>query len=104
MKNLQKLALGLTVGAMAIGFSAFKSDVKVNRFATVYYQLSNGLYSKTPPPAGEECEEINPNPCTLTFPNTIGNGVYNTFEYSDVDDVILIGGEPVESEEDGVWQ
>jgi len=37
MKNFQKLALGLLVGALAIGFSAFTSSEKANNFVAKYY-------------------------------------------------------------------
>lgn len=41
MKNFQKLVLGLLVGAMAIGFSAFTNAPKKANFATRYW-TNNG--------------------------------------------------------------
>lgn len=41
MKNLQKLALGLLIGALAIGFSAFTSPKRVNSNFYVYTSSSH---------------------------------------------------------------
>lgn len=73
MKNLHKLALGLLVGAMAIGFSAFTTanSVKSNFFAVTYYQHANGIYSKVLP--ANECGDESANPCNISYvtdPNT----------------------------------
>lgn len=40
MNNLKKLALGLLVGAIAIGFSAFKSSEKAKFAQEVFYNIS----------------------------------------------------------------
>ncbi|RQO74518.1 hypothetical protein DBR43_03765 [Pedobacter sp. KBW06] len=49
MNNLKKLALGLSVGAMAIGFSAFKSTVNANaKFAQQKFYNTTGTQSTDP--------------------------------------------------------
>lgn len=40
MNNLKKLALGLLVSAMAIGFSAFKTSEKAKFAQEVFYNIS----------------------------------------------------------------
>jgi hypothetical protein len=54
MNNIKKIALGLLVGAMAIGFSAFTNASAKTNFATRYW-TNNGtnyvLLSGTPNPA-----------------------------------------------------
>ncbi|WDF77072.1 DUF6520 family protein [Mucilaginibacter sp. KACC 22773] len=79
MKNLKKIAFGLLVGAMAIGFSSFTTLNAVKRskfFAVTYYQHANGIYSKVLP--ANECGDESTNPCNISYvtdPNT-------TFTYS----------------------
>lgn len=49
MKNLKKLALGLLVGAMAIGFSAFKSSADNNaKLAQEVFYSKTGIQSTNP--------------------------------------------------------
>ncbi|WP_316753294.1 hypothetical protein [Pedobacter gandavensis] len=49
MNNLKKLALGLSVGAMAIGFSAFKSSENANaKFAPQKFYNTTGVQSNDP--------------------------------------------------------
>jgi len=104
MKNLQKFAVALLVGIMAIGFSAFKSTTSKKMFATQYYQISPGVYSKTAPPSSEECVE-DQNPCTLQFPNNIPAGQFDTFNYNtQLGAVTSVGGSPTPSDTEGVWQ
>lgn len=43
MKNFQKLVLGLIIGVMAIGFSAFTNAPKKSNYATYYYGYSLSL-------------------------------------------------------------
>ncbi|RLJ77368.1 hypothetical protein [Pedobacter alluvionis] len=67
MKNLQKFAVALLVGIMAIGFSAFKaSDKKVSgQFAEkTYYRV--GANYVFPEPAGS-CETLDNISCSITF-------------------------------------
>jgi len=80
MKNLQKIAVALLVGIMAIGFSAFKSSPKKNtKFATYYYTLirtspTTYVYDKF----GETAPDLEPcttgpsNVCVISYPSDQG--------------------------------
>lgn len=72
MKNFQKLALGLIVGAMAIGFSAFKSSENANsKFAQQKFFNTTGIQSNNPldyqyrPDGG--CESLPAAACSATW-------------------------------------
>lgn len=69
MKNFQKIALGLLVGIMAIGFSAFKSTVNANtKFAQqtkIYYHVGDE-YVLTPP-EDTSCAPDDNIKCRLTY-------------------------------------
>lgn len=41
MKNLKKLALGLLVAVLAVGFSAFKDTAKNTKLTTIYYGFND---------------------------------------------------------------
>lgn len=72
MNNLKKLALGLSVGAMAIGFSAFKSTVNANgKLAQQTFYNTTGVQSTDPldyqyrPDGG--CESLPAAACSATW-------------------------------------
>lgn len=67
--NIKKIALSLLVVGLAIGAQSFKNAE--NKFSTVYYQTSEGYYTKTPP-SGSFCNtSVNTNPCQIEFSNTL---------------------------------
>lgn len=82
MKNFQKLAMGMLVATLAIGFSAFK---EAKPFATIYYQLSPGQYSSNPG-AGVGCVTTTANPCTINFSPALPTEV-TSFNYSEVEEL-----------------
>lgn len=66
MKNFKQIALGLLVGAMAIGFSSFTTAKKFT--SVTYYQLSQDNYTKLTSPTGN-CDPLQskPHACTITY-------------------------------------
>lgn len=82
MKNFQKLAMGMLVAALAIGFSAFK---EAKPFATTYYQVSPGMYSSNPG-AGVTCRNTSSNPCTLIFDNNIEQESFNINDLEQIEE------------------
>lgn len=77
MKNFQKLALGLIVAVMAIGFSAFTADFKkATKFATITYTYNNSTSSGARIPGnwtlvtegdGGNCGTPGTVPCKVSF-------------------------------------
>lgn len=71
MKNFQKIALGLMVALMAIGFSAFKSSNESNKIReTVYFTTTPTTINGDPAwnlgTSDPECEGGS-NPCQVTY-------------------------------------
>jgi hypothetical protein len=88
MKNFKKIALGLMVGAVALGFSAFTNAPVKAEFTTRFW-VNDGtnynLLSGTPDPA-DDCTAVSAQPeCAVessdgTIPNTFSNS--NPLHYS----------------------
>lgn len=64
MNNIKKLAMGILVAVLAVGFSAFKGESK--RVSATYYQTSSNLYEKLISPTGD-CTTEEENPCSIFY-------------------------------------
>jgi len=80
MKKFQKIALGLMVGAMAIGFSAFTNAQKKHNFTTKYWTNDGTNYqvltSGVPDPADHCGGTSSTAECAVESTNT---SIPNTF-------------------------
>jgi hypothetical protein len=100
MKNFKKLALGLSVGAMAIGFSAFKSSENANaKFAQQKFYNTSGVQSTNPqdyeyrPDGG--CESLPAAACSAVwnYSGTLSEGDHpNGSRVSSTDDIGTYNG------------
>ena len=76
MKNFRKIALALSVGVMAIGFSAFTSaSAKKANFNPVYYGLNHAgtLYTKAMSDPSLGCNDDSKlDDCTISYPTSQG--------------------------------
>lgn len=79
MKNIKKIALALTVATFALGFSAFKTAEKENRFSKIYYQMNNGKYTSDPE-LGICSPSTAIHPCTLNY--TDSTPIAEDFDYA----------------------
>ncbi len=79
MKNFQKLALGILVGALAIGFSAFTGTTKAEKTtASVFYILtSSNQYQKYTggQPSEDGCEDTANHNCVIGFDSDQGSTI-----------------------------
>lgn len=77
MKNFRKIALALTVGVLAIGFSAFTSASSKNaKFNPVYYGLNQAgtLYTKAMSDPSIHCnDDTDLDDCAISYPIAHGN-------------------------------
>jgi hypothetical protein len=78
MKNVKQIALGLIVGAMAIGLSSYTTAKKFT--AVTFYQLTRDNYTKLTSPSGN-CDNLQPvtHACTITYATDPG---VSSFTYS----------------------
>lgn len=67
MKNFKQIALGLMVGAMAIGFSAFTNAPVKHNFATRYWvnDGSGNYVLLSTPPDLTKCRNTSPVECAV---------------------------------------
>lgn len=77
MKNVKQIALGLMVGAMAIGFSAFTNASNGNhsKFAKTFYGLNHAgtTYTRAPSNPSDECTTLSTIPnCVISYPSDQG--------------------------------
>jgi len=76
MKNFKKIALGLMVGALAIGFSAFSTaSSKSAKFSTFYYGLNEAgtIYARSLTDPSANCTaQSNLDDCTISYPTNKG--------------------------------
>lgn len=72
MNNFKKVALGLAIAGLAVGFSAFRTaEKKADALANTYYILtSNTNYQKvsgSEMPSLERCQDSAQHPCVISF-------------------------------------
>lgn len=76
MKNFKKIAFGLLVGAMALGFSAFTvASNNHAKFSTVFYGLNEAgtTYTRAlSDPSGDCNAQSNLPNCTISYPTDKG--------------------------------
>jgi len=75
MKNFKKIALGLLVGTMAIGFSAFTNAKPAkSKFATFYYGLNKAgdTYTRTTVNPVASCHSASLPDCVISYTSDKG--------------------------------
>tara|TARA_R110002033_G_scaffold36621_1_gene75230 strand:- start:5423 stop:5728 length:306 start_codon:yes stop_codon:yes gene_type:complete len=80
MKNFQKLAMGMLVAALAIGFSAFTGTTKTEKTtASVFYILTSSnqyqRYTGGGQPSEDGCEDIADHNCVIGFDSDQGSTI-----------------------------
>lgn len=76
MKNFQKLAMGMLVAVLAIGFSAFRASENVA--SVTFYQLSPDNYTKITNPEGFcDPNQVVDHGCKIIYANDPGVSSFN---------------------------
>lgn len=101
MNNFKKVALGLAVAGLAVGFSAFRTaEQKKESLANFYYVLSApGVYTKAPGssmPSTDNCSEEAVHSCIISFETDQGTNPLNANS--------LPAPTNFQSSERGIWQ
>ncbi|THF53002.1 hypothetical protein E6C50_01990 [Flavobacterium supellecticarium] len=101
MNNFKKVALGLAISGLAVGFSAFRTaEQKKESLANFYYVLTSpGIYTKAPGssmPDLERCANEVPHPCVISFASDQGSNPLNANS--------LPATPNYQSSEKGLWQ
>ncbi|MEJ2901680.1 DUF6520 family protein [Pedobacter panaciterrae] len=86
MKNLQKIAVALLVGIMAIGFTAFTNASTKRVPSWVYVQTDADLYTRISFSTYDEsnCQNSSTRECSFTQPESDGSNHGPTLSYSQV--------------------
>lgn len=101
MNQFKKVALGLAVAGLAVGFSAFKTaEKKTDALANTYYVLvSNAQYQKVSgsnKPSLDKCQETSSHACVISY--SVDPGQDN------LDPNNLPSTPNYQSTERGIWQ
>lgn len=79
--GLVVLGLFLMVGVLTLTFAFTNAKSKSHAPVSTYYNSGNGIYTATPPAAGDECAEPDSYPCSIVLNNEIESTTFPTFIY-----------------------
>jgi len=102
MKNFKKIAFGLLVGAMAIGFSSFTNASK-KAAGDVYAETSNGQYTLINGYNPANCQNTTSNVCAYEVTTSGSSHVTSSFTSSQAATFVRNGWIVQEDSDKGVY-